>query len=168
MSSINAHGYVESHLIGAGVDRVVDSGHNTLSYDCANTIASLFSGSRASVPAKVVFATHSRSTSTDFHFDEGREQREADIIGSDMTKDIVALDTNPKITPCVPPEGDVPYVGSKVTFTAMTSNNEPLQYVYGYLLEDADGKVLATRKLDQPVGKPKGYAMQIAWTITFN
>ena len=60
------------------------------------------------------------------------------------------------------------YQGNKVTFRAMTVDNAAAEYVYGFLLKDVAGRVLAVKKFDSAVERTAGFAMAASWTVTFN
>ena len=55
-----------------------------------------------------------------------------------------------------------------MTFSASKPGPEGTDYVYGVLLKDAAGRVLAVKKFDECVVQNSGYAFAAEWTVTFN
>lgn len=165
MEQMIAKGNVSISLTGRdGTSHSIDIGHNTLSYGCADSVASLFSGKQSARPAKVVFAYGAKGLENSFVEDQDpRVQRQSDIITGNLSPKAVDIDPNPVISS----SDSTKYVGNVVTFKAMTTENDRDIYVYGFLLESADGTVLAAKKLDPGVLKQKNYALSVSWSVRF-
>lgn len=166
MEQMIAKGNVSISLIGRdGTSHSIDIGHNTLSYGCADSVASLFSGKQSARPAKVVFAYGTKGRENEFVIDQDnpRVQRQNDIITGTLTPKAVDVDPNPVISS----SDSTKYSGNVVTFKAMTTENDLDAYVYGFLLEAEDGTVLAAKKLESGVMKQKNYALSVSWSVRF-
>lgn len=166
MEQMIAKGNVSISLTGRdGTSHSTDIGHNTLSYGCADSVASLFSGKQSARPAKVVFAYGAEGLDNSFVLDQDdpRVQRQSDIITGNLAPKAVDIDPNPVISS----SDSTKYVGNVVTFKAMTTENDSDTYVYGFLLEAADGTVLAAKKLEPGVLKQKNYALSVSWSVRF-
>lgn len=157
MDSITAHGHVEASLVAPdGTASVVESGHNTLLYRCADAVARLFAGEAAYRPAKIGFVTSDFSLATD-----ARGTSPATLAG--LSAEDVPIETGYSFSTA----DGAKYGGNKVTFRAMTTESTAVT-IYGFLLKDADGRVLAVKKLDSPVARQSGYAMAASWSVQFN
>ena len=165
MEQMIAKGNVSISLTGRdGTSHSIDIGHNTLSYGCADSVASLFSGKQSARPAKVVFAYGPKGHENDFVIDQdARVQRQDDIITEKLVPKAVDVDPNPVISS----SDSTKYTGNVVTFKAMTTENDLDAYVYGFLLEAEDGTVLAAKRLDSGVLKQKNYALSVSWSVRF-
>ena len=169
MDNIVIKGHVDTVLVAPDGSRIpVNDGSNTVSYACAELAAQLFAG-RGGGPAKLVMAYSTQADKeSGFNFVSGsRTQTRASIIPADggLQAAEVALEPNPVVAPS--DSNKYTTGGNAVTFRAMLASNTKV-YVYGYLLEDADGRVLAARSLGTGrIEKPGGYGLSVSWTITF-
>jgi len=167
MEGITMKGHVDSFLVSPDGERtLVQPGPNTVSYACADVVAGLFAG-RGGGPARIVFA-YSASTKQESKFNftaQSRAQKRKDIVKSGLSASGVAIDANPSLAPST---AGGEYAGNVVQLraTMMAPTGDDV-YVYGYLLEDAEGRVLATRKLSSGLLKPAGYGLAVTWSITF-
>lgn len=167
MGSIAVSGHVKAFLVSpCGHQAELVCGRNTVSYRCADAVAGMFAGLADARPVSVAFvyaATSGKETS--FNFSPGeRNKTQSDIVPSSSGLSVheVDLDPNPRCTPSA-----ATYQGNKVTFSATTRNNTAAEYVYGFLLKNAAGDVLAVKKADSALFKPAGYALSVTWDITF-
>lgn len=168
MDNISIKGHVDTVLVAPDGSRTpVNDGSNTVSYACAELAARLFAG-RGGGPAKLVMA-YSASTGKEsgFNFTGLRTQTRDGIItpGGGLLAAEVALEPDPVVASS--DSSKYTTGGNAVTFRAMLTSSNTV-YVYGYLLEDADGHVLAARSLGTGrIEKPGGYGLSVSWTITF-
>ena len=162
MDGVAIKGHVDTLLISPdGVETRVDGGSNTVSYACADAVARLFAG-RGGGPKRIVFACGSSSLGDPFNLEDSqRSQDRATILGSDLTGYDVDIEPNP----ITDKSGDA-YAGNVVRLRA-TLTTSSSTYIYGYLLEDAAGNVLAARRLSTKISKPAGYGISALWSITF-
>lgn len=157
MDSITAHGYVEASLIAPdGTSRVVECGHNTVLYRCADAVARLFAGEAAYRPAKIGFVTADFSLATD-----ARGTSPGTL--AQLSAEDVPLETGYSFATA----DGAKYANNKVTFRAMTTESTAVT-IYGFLLKDADGRVLAVKKLDSPVARQDGFVVATSWTVQFS
>jgi len=165
MDSITMRGHVDTFLVSPdGERRHVQEGCNTVSYACADAAARLFAG-RGGGPRTVGFVYGTANDlASGFQFADGdRDRTEADIVDTGVLSVAnVPVDPNPGVS-----ASDGNYGGNVVTFRATTVDNTAKWFVYGYLLKDADGNVLAVRKLPSVVTKSAGYALAVSWAIKF-
>lgn len=167
MEGITMKGRVDSFLVSPDGGRtLVQPGSNTVSYACADVVAELFAG-RGGGPDKIMFAySTSAGQESKFSFTTGtRAQKRKDIVKSGLSVSGVPIDANPALAPSA---AGGAYAGNVVQLraTMMAPTGDDV-YVYGYLLEDAEGRVLATRKLSSGLLKPAGYGLAVTWSITF-
>lgn len=165
MESIAIRGHVDTFLVSPeNVSTHILEGNNTVSYACADAAARLFAG-RDGRPRTVAFVyAESSGLESSFGFTAGeRDKTQEDIVGSGLSVANVAIDPNPSLS--LSEAGK--YAGNVATFHAVTTENSAPVYVYGYLLKDGEGRVLAVRKLESAVSKPAGYALAVSWAITF-
>ena len=166
MDNISIKGHVDTVLVAPDGSRIpVNDGSNTVSYACAELAARLFAG-RGGGPAKLVMAySTSDGKTSDFVFSGSRTQKRSSIICGGLEAAEVALEPNPAVTSS--DSSKYTTGGNAVTFRGMLASSNKV-YVYGYLLEDADGRVLAARSLGTGrIEKPKDYGLSVSWTITF-
>lgn len=164
MDDITMRGHVDAFLVAPDGKRTpAQAGANTVSYACAEAVARLFAG-QGGGPTRVVFA-HADTTDKTFNFVSGdRDKAESDILGTDLQAASVAIDASPSISAS---DASKYKTGGNVVTLRATMSSDAAFYIYGYMLEDAAGHVLAVRKLDNPVQKPEGYAFAVSWAITF-
>lgn len=166
MQGIEIRGHVDTFLVAPdGREEPVACGSNTVSYACADAAAGLFAG-RDRAPKTLGFV-YSVSTGKmgSFLFNVGdREKVTEDDVISKPTLSVldVPIDPNPVVSSSDPEK----YAGNVTTFRATTGASGKV-YIYGYILKDADNRVLAVRKLSSAVEKPANYAIAVAWAITF-
>ena len=166
MEGIAMKGHVDSFLVSPGGERTpVQPGSNTVSYACADVVAGLFAG-RGGGPAKIAFAySASAGQQSAFNFTTGsRDQQHSSIVTPDLSVAEVPIDANPSLSASTA-SGE--YAGNVVQLRATMTDPAEAVYVYGYLLKDAAGRVLATRKLDRGLSKPANYGLSVTWSITF-
>lgn len=173
MDHIIARGHVDAFLVSPdGAVREVVCGHNTLSYACADVVARLFAGLVDQKPSTVAFVYAGDATkATSFHplTDADRGKTQAQIVGTGLNVHEVAISPNPSFTS----SNASRYSGNTVTFRATTTDNSVRTYIYGVILKDATGKVLATKQLikdgtaSDPIERPAGYALAVSWGVTF-
>lgn len=180
MDKIFAKGHVEAALVAPdGSRHAVAGGANTLLYWCADAVARLFAGEQAYRPSVIGFVcAGSDGAGNDFTFTAGDRttKTEAELVRSGLTVVDVPIETGYKFAAEPPtaeelaedPDAKSHYAGNKVSFHAMTVDNAESEYVYGFLLKDAAGHVLAVKKLATPVRRAAEYAMAATWTIQFN
>lgn len=166
MDRITAHGRVDARLVSpAGGSRLVSAGHNTIMHACADAVARLFSGDASARPAKIGFVVGATDgLGTAFAFAGGDDERgksQDDIVGDGLSVTDVAISPNPLFS------ADDGYSGNKVTLSALLGAADSTEYVYGFLLKDAGGGVLAVRKLDSAITHTTGYGVAASWTVTF-
>jgi len=165
MEDITMKGNVETFLVSPDGERVpVQQGSNTVSYACADAVARLFAG-RGGGPTRIAFVyAVGNNKIGSFLFTAGeRNKKESDIVGSGLSVVEAPVDPSPSVSPS-DDTGD--YEGNKVELRA-TAYSSTAVYIYGYLLKDAAGNVLAVRKLASPIQKPKDYGLSVSWSITF-
>jgi hypothetical protein len=177
-----ANGHVVAALVSPdGRHSVVAEGHNTLLYRCADAVARLFAGESAYRPTTIGFvcATEADKGSA-FAFPDPDDPRttktQAELVGSGLYVKDVQVEPAYAFSATPPTEEELEdnphavshYQGNKVTFRAMTVDNDETEYVYGFLLKDAAGRVLAVKKFDKAVERTEGFAMAASWTVTFN
>ena len=168
MDQMRASGSVSVELIANDRTRsAVCVGSNTLSFRCADAVASLFAGRRDGLPSVVAFVCgETGDLGASFQFeqgDRGRDQRA--IVGTGLLVEDVRINPSPAISSSADE-----YTGNRVTFSAITTDNTRAKYVYGFLLKDGNGpdaRVLAVKKLAAPTMKPENYAMSMSWAVTF-
>lgn len=158
MDSITAQGHVEASLVAPdGTVRVVECGHNTILYRCADAVARLFAGEAAYRPAKIGFVT------ADFSLAVADARGTSPSTLAQLNAEDVPLETGYSFATA----DSAKYANNKVTFRAMTTNSTTVT-IYGFLLKDADGRVLAVKKLGSPVARQDGFVMAISWTVQFS
>lgn len=166
MEKTTSYGHVDAYLVSPdGVGRLVSAGHNTLMYACADAVARLFSGDGSARPTTIGFV-HGASAGLGTAFAFGGESAErgktqTDIVGAGLAVDDVSVSPNPAFA------ADAGYGGNKVTLSALRSAKDSTTYIYGFLLKDADGNVLAVRRLDSPITHSPGFGVTASWTVTF-
>lgn len=171
MENTTASGYVDAFLIDPeGGKRQVVSGSNTLLYRCADAVAHIFAGATDYVPTVIGFITAPASSADlsagNFHFNDGDRttKSQADLVD---TKVLTVQDVNIGQNKQFVPTGSG-YTGNKVTLGAMTTNNVEEEDIYGMLLKDSEGRVIAVKKLPSKVRRAAGYAFMVSWAVTFN
>lgn len=168
MDNISIKGHVDTFLVSPDGSRVrANEGSNTVSYACAELAAQLFAG-RGGGPSKIAMAYSTQTgKSSGFVFDSSRVQDAASIVpaGGGLSLQEVDIDPNPVVA--TSDADKYATGGNAVTFRAMLASNIRV-YVYGYLLMDAQGRVLAARKLGTAgIEKPANYGLSVSWTVTF-
>lgn len=165
MDKMTAQGHVDAYLVSPdGGARLVSAGHNTIMYACADAVARLFSGDSSARPTTIGFVVgESNSLSEAFLFTEGeRGKTQGDVVGTGLSVTDVAISPNPTFAA---DEGSG-YKGNKVTLGALLPSGT-LAYVYGFLLKDAKGNVLAVRRLDSYITRTTRFGIAASWTVTF-
>jgi len=179
MDSIKSHGHVEVAVVAPdGTRSIVDSGHNTLLYGCADAVARLFAGEASYRPTTIGFVkAHDSGLGAAFDVTDGRKTKtQAELVGSALTVEDVPIESGYRFDATPPtsaeiaadPDATSHYSGNKVTFRAMTQDNTGSAYIYGFLLKDAAGRVLAVKKLTTAVQRTSSYAIAAAWTVEFD
>ena len=178
--SMMANGHVVAALVSPdGRRRVVAEGHNTLLYRCADAVARLFAGESAYRPATIGFvcaAESDKGSAFTFTASDRTTKTQAELVGSGLSVKDVQVEPAYSFSATPPtaeeleddPDAVSHYQGNKVTFKVMTIDNAAAEYVYGFLLKDAAGRVLAVRKFSSAVKRTAGFAMAASWTVTFN
>lgn len=180
MDIMTASGHVDAFIVGPdGSRRKVAEGKNTLLYRCADAVAHMFAGSVDYVPATIGVVCSSDLSANHmagFNFTDGNRTTlgEEDIVlpGNQLTVHDIPIGQNkqfsattPSVTPTVTGGG---YSGNKITLGAVTTDNGSAEDVYGFLLKDASGRVLAVKKLSAKVRRAANYAIAVSWAVTFN
>ena len=163
-SGLTLSGHVRASII-APDGKVVPlvSGRNTVSSRCADAAARMFAGDMSMRPSRIVFAYDTSSSSLTFNFSAGERNKTRDeILGSSLSAEVAPIADNPSLGV----SGDE-YTGNVVTFGASARSDRSM-YVYGVIMEDSNGNVLAVKKFDSAVALPVGYALAVSWQITFN
>lgn len=168
MDSMMANGHVVAALVSPdGRHSVVAEGHNTLLYRCADAVARLFAGESAYRPTTIGFVCaegSGQSSAFTFEASDRTTKTQNDLVKSGLSVKDVQVEPAYSFSAATSH-----YQGNKITFRAMTvDNDEAAEWVYGFLLKDAAGRVLAVKKFDEAVERTKGYAMAASWTVTFN
>lgn len=165
--SMMANGHVVAALVSPdGQRRVVAEGHNTLLYRCADAVARLFAGESAYRPTTIGFvcaAESDKGSAFTFTVSDRTTKTQAELVGSGLSVKDVRVEPGYALT-----ASSANYGGNKVTFRAMTVDNADNEFIYGFLLKDAAGRVLAVKKFDSAVERTAGFAMAASWTVTFN
>lgn len=165
--SMMANGHVVAALVSPGGRcSVVAEGHNTLLYRCADAVAHLFAGEFAYRPTTIGFVCAEESdkgSAFAFTASDRTTKTQAELVGSGLSVKDVQVEPAYSFSAATSH-----YQGNKVTFRAMTVDNAEAEYVYGFLLKDAAGRVLAVKKFDEAVERTAGFAMAASWTVTFN
>lgn len=168
MEQMRASGRVSVELVSPdGTRTVVGCGHNTLSYRCADAVASLFAGRTDGLPRTVAFVYgETDGLGASFLFTPGdRDRDQAAVVGTGLAVEDVPVNPSPRLA-----ASSKEYTENQVTFSALTVDNAKPRFVYGFLLKDGNGpnaRVLAVKRLPSPARKPENYAMSMAWTVTF-
>lgn len=166
MSHITARGHVDAFLVAPdGRREKVAHGSNTLLFGCADAVAGIFGGLSGHRPVTIGFVYGAeRGLDAGFMFSQGdratRTQRE--LVGSELHVYDQYIDQNRRFSASGPG-----YKGNVVTFNASKPDTGGASYVYGLLLKDASGNVLAAKRFDTCVAQPAGYAFAAAWSVTF-
>lgn len=180
MDSMMANGHVVAALVSPdGRRSVVAEGHNTLLYRCADAVARLFAGESAYRPTTIGFVcAASNDKDEDFIFEasDRTTKTQGDLVKNGLSVKDVQVEPAYSFSTTPPtaaeleedPEATSHYQGNKVTFRAMTVDNDSAEFVYGFLLKDAAGRVLAVKKFGEAVRRTEDYAMAASWTVTFN
>jgi len=166
MVKITMKGCVDASLIAPDgrVERVVH-GANTLLFNCADAVAGLFGGLFVNRPAIVGFVhapDESRAASFDFTADDRTAKTQEELVGTGLQVHDQYIDNNRRYEASGPE-----YSGNVVTFSAARPGIDVASYVYGVLLKDASGKVLAVKRFPEPVVQNAGYAFSVSWAVTF-
>lgn len=168
MEQMRASGHVSVELVSPDDTRIgVDCGHNTLSYRCADAVASLFAGRTDGLPRTVAFIYgETDGLGASFLFKSGdRDRNQTDVVGTGLAVEDVPVNASPRLS-----ASSKEYTGNQVTFSALTVDNAKPRFVYGFLLKDGSGpnaRVLAVKRLPSATRKPENYAMSMSWTVTF-
>lgn len=164
MKSLSARGRVEVRLVdGNGSARTVSVGHNTLSYGCADAVARMFAGQTDRRPSRIDFVLEDFTIGT-VRPDGTVDMRDQRGLADKTNVLSAAIDPNPRFSPS--DDENSPYEGNVVTLSAMLTD-DAARRVFGFLLKDSAGRVLAARKLDEAVEKAAGYGMSVSWAVTF-
>lgn len=163
MDKMTAYGHVDAYLVSPdGGARLVSAGHNTLMYACADAVARLFSGDSSARPTTIGFVTGATNDlAAEFAFSGERDKTQDDVVSSKLTVEDVTISPNPTFA------ADAGYSGNKVTLSALHAAGDSTTYVYGFLLKDAKGNLLAVRKLDTVITHTTGFGVAASWTVTF-
>lgn len=166
MDKITASGRVEAFLTGPdGRSRRVATGSNTLLFTCADAVARLFGGFVDHRPTTIGFVYgDSDSLGSAFMFTQGdRTPRSQDeVVGTGLGVYDQYIEQNKRFA-----AGSPEYTGNVVTFSASRPDSGTAVYIYGVLLKDAAGNVLAVKKFDECVKQNPGYAFAASWAVTF-
>ena len=180
MDSMMANGHVVAALVSPdGRRRVVAEGRNTLLYRCADAVARLFAGESAYRPTTIGFvcaAGSGEDENFNFTASDRTTKTQDDLVKGGLSVKDVQVEPAYSFSATPPtaeelvanPAATSHYQGNKVTFRAMTVDNAAAEFVYGFLLKDAAGRVLAVKKFDSAVERTAGFAMAASWTVTFN
>ncbi len=162
-----ANGHVVAALVSPdGRHSVVAEGHNTLLYRCADAVAHLFAGESAYRPTTIGFVCAAgKDKSLSFTASDRTTMTQSELVPAESGLSVKDVPIEPAYSFSASTSH---YQGNKVTFRAMTVDNKEAEYVYGFLLKDAAGRVLAVKKFDEAVERADGYAMAASWTVTFN
>lgn len=167
MNNITATGRVDAFTVSPDGHRShVVHGSNTLLFSCADAVAHVFAGLPSYIPAKIGFVYgDADNLSANFAFTQGdRETRtQAEIVGTGLQVYDQNIDQNRRFS-----ASSEDYEGNVVTFRASKPGSDGVDYVYGVLLKDASGNVLAVKKFDECVVQNSGYAFAAEWAVTFN
>jgi len=166
-SNIAAHGRVDAFTVSPdGLRTQVVHGSNTLLYSCADAVAHVFAGVPDRRPATIGFVygdTDSLWTSFPFTQGDRSTRTQAEIVGPGLQVYETYIDQNRRFS-----SSGAAYSGNVVTFAASKPGSDVPSYVYGVLLKDAAGNVLAVKRFDECVMQSSGYAFAAEWTVTFN
>lgn len=166
MKQVATSGYVDAFIVAPdGTQEQVVSGANTLLYGCADAVAYLFAGAAEYRPTTIGFVTASTTgLGSNFHFTAGDRKTltEQDIVGDGLSVHNVPIGQNIKFAATADE-----YKANQVLFGAMTTDNSSAAVIYGFILKDAQGRVLAVKKLANPQQRAAGYAMSATWSVTF-
>lgn len=166
MSHITARGHVDAFLVSPDGRRTqVAGGANTLLFSCADAVAGIFAGIASRRPAVIGFVYGDDKTlGANFAFTAGDRatRRQADIVGTGLQVFDQYIEQNRRFSASAPE-----YRGNAVTLSASKPGVESPVYVYGVMLKDADGNVLAVKRFDECVLQNVGYAFAVSWTVTF-
>ena len=166
MSHVRMQGHVDAFLVSpAGRREQVVCGANTLLYSCADAVARVFGGMPGYRPVTIGFVYGpERNLDVDFAFTAGdrttHTQRE--LVGSGLQVYDQYIEQNRRFAAKGPE-----YTGNVVTFNASKPDTGGASFVYGVLLKDAAGNVLAVKRFDSCVAQPAGYAFAAEWSVVF-
>ena len=166
MVKITMRGRVDASLIAPDgrVERVVH-GANTLLFSCADAVAGMFGGLSGRRPVTVGFVyapDESRAASFNFTADDRTAKTQDEIVGTGLQVHDQYIDNNRRYDASGPD-----YAGNVVTFSAARPGMDAASYVYGVLLKDESGRVLAVKRFPEPVIQNAGYAFSVSWAVTF-
>ena len=166
MGTITASGSVDAFIVSPdGDSKCVVHGRNTLLFSCADAVANIFGGFSGYRPTVIGFIYGSgEDLGANFNFSAGdRVTRTQDeIVGAGLAVHDQYIDNNRHFEPSAPG-----YSGNSVTFNAARPGLDSKSYVYGALLKDSSGRVLAVKRFDTPVVQNANYALSLSWTVTF-
>ena len=167
MNHITAHGHVDAFLVDPGGRRTrVAGGPNTLLYSCADAVAAAFGGKAERQPAVIGFVYGpKKGLDAAFAFSGGDRtpRTQAELAGAGLQVYDQRIDQNRSFAAGAPE-----YAGNVVTFRAMKPDAGARVCVYGVVLKDAAGSVLAVKRFDECVVQNLGYAFAVSWSVTFN
>ena len=166
MSHITARGHVDAFLVSPdGHAEQVVRGANTLLFNCADAVAGIFGGLSGYRPAVIGFVYgNDKDLAANFNFSVGDRtaKTQAELVGTGLHVHDQYIDQNRHFEASAPG-----YSGNVVSFSAAKPGTDAMSYVYGALLKDPSGRVLAVKRFDEPVVQNKSYALSVSWSVTF-
>ena len=166
MENITASGRVDAFLVSPSGDREpVVHGRNTLLFSCADAVANIFggfSGYRPTVVGFIYGASDDLGANFSFSVDDRASKTQEELVGSGLLVHDQYIDNNRHLEASAPG-----YASNAVTFNATKPGTDARSYVYGALLKDSSGRVLAVKRFDRCVVQNANYALALSWTVTF-